>query len=552
VKQIAAALQYAHDEKLIHRDVKPENMLLGSNNEVLLSDFGIAAVAHSTSSLKTQAYAGTVHYSAPEQIKGKPRPASDQYALAIVVYEWLTGIRPFSGSSHIEIAMQHLSNPPSPLSTKVSAISPAIEQIVLQALAKDSQQRFANVQEFAQELDQAYQTEQHTKISPPPTRSPAGMLLYSYQVPQEDMYAFSWTPKGHRIASGNATGKIEVRDVATGALISTNTSHTTEVDLIVWSPDGSRIASSAPVEKTVHVWDADNGNLIATYTNVVLAKWFNLSRRSLAKPITWSPDSTCIAFTNTFDTTVQVWNVLSNRHILTSSHHSNVVAVAWAPNATQMVSLECNKQTGSEEVCTMQIWQASTGSLTATCSLDKPGQGPWYLDKQNILWSPNSTHIVSYTAYDYRGGRRLSTKDLDGDGDPRWHPEQIQIWQAATGSRVAIYHRTKVPAWSPDATRISFVSKGRALEVRDVGGNIIAENGDHSASVSAVAWSPDGTSIASASDDGIVEVWNAATGHNILTCNGHSGAMNAVTWSPDGTSIASESKDKRVQVWQVM
>ena len=110
VKQVAEALQYAHDQKLIHRDVKPENMLLGSNNEVLLSDFGIASIAHSTSSLSTQAYSGTAHYSAPEQISGKPRPASDQYALGVVVYEWLTGTRPFTGDV-TQLIYQHISVP---------------------------------------------------------------------------------------------------------------------------------------------------------------------------------------------------------------------------------------------------------------------------------------------------------------------------------------------------------------------------------------------------------------------------------------------------------
>src|SRR5436305_2362371 len=89
VKQIAAALQYAHDRKLIHRDIKPENMLLGANNEVLLSDFGLAIVAKSANSIHLQDRAGTIAYMAPEQLEGKPCTASDQYGLGVVVYEWL-------------------------------------------------------------------------------------------------------------------------------------------------------------------------------------------------------------------------------------------------------------------------------------------------------------------------------------------------------------------------------------------------------------------------------------------------------------------------------
>src|SRR5437762_4455124 len=97
VKQLADALQYAHDEKLIHRDIKPENMLLGRRNEVLLSDFGIAVIAQSTRMQSTQEVVGTAYYMAPEQLQGKPRLASDQYALGVVVYEWLSGSRPFHG-----------------------------------------------------------------------------------------------------------------------------------------------------------------------------------------------------------------------------------------------------------------------------------------------------------------------------------------------------------------------------------------------------------------------------------------------------------------------
>src|SRR6266487_6746902 len=110
VKQIAQALQYAHDNNVIHRDLKPENLLIGGNN-ILLSDFGIAAVAHRTNSLHNSPYAGTLPYSAPEQINGQPRPASDQYALGIIVYEWLIGTRPFIGTP-VEILSQHLNVAP--------------------------------------------------------------------------------------------------------------------------------------------------------------------------------------------------------------------------------------------------------------------------------------------------------------------------------------------------------------------------------------------------------------------------------------------------------
>src|SRR5713101_2758598 len=134
VKQLAEALQYAHDEKLIHRDVKPENMLIGRRNEVLLSDFGIALIAQSSRFQSFQEVAGTVSYMAPEQIQGKPRSASDQYALGIVVYEWLCGSRPFHGS-FTEIATQQVLAPPPPLHEKLPGIAYAIELVVMRALA---------------------------------------------------------------------------------------------------------------------------------------------------------------------------------------------------------------------------------------------------------------------------------------------------------------------------------------------------------------------------------------------------------------------------------
>lgn len=156
VKQVASALQYAHDEKLIHRDIKPENMLLDRDNTIALSDFGIAIMSQSSRYHNPQEVAGTAAYMAPEQFQGQPRRASDQYALGIVVYEWLSGDRPFHGS-FTEIASQHLFVPPPSLHEKIPTISLAIEQVVLTALEKEPQKRFASVQAFATALEQASQ-----------------------------------------------------------------------------------------------------------------------------------------------------------------------------------------------------------------------------------------------------------------------------------------------------------------------------------------------------------------------------------------------------------
>ncbi len=188
VTQIASALQYAHDQKLIHRDIKPENMLLDGEN-VLLSDFGIAVVAHSSRSMNTQDQVGTLPYMAPEQLQGKPRIASDQYALGIVVYEWLTGTRPFNGMSW-EIVSQHFSKPPSPLREKVPTLPKGIEQVVLKTLEKEYEKRFASVQEFAQTLATAVEQLDQAAYAPtilvkppvsslPPTMKAASSQIYA-------------------------------------------------------------------------------------------------------------------------------------------------------------------------------------------------------------------------------------------------------------------------------------------------------------------------------------------------------------------------------------
>jgi len=153
---IASALQFAHDQHLLHRDLNPENLLLGPKHEVLLSDFGLALLTGGTETIQVQERFGTLDYMAPEQIRGHISPASDQYALAVIVYEWLSGHLPLQESTP-ELVNEHRSLSHASLSELHPDISFAVEEVVFKALSKDPQRRFVDVLSFVAALEEATQ-----------------------------------------------------------------------------------------------------------------------------------------------------------------------------------------------------------------------------------------------------------------------------------------------------------------------------------------------------------------------------------------------------------
>ncbi|GHO83726.1 protein kinase domain-containing protein [Dictyobacter formicarum] len=159
VRQMAEALQYAHERKVIHRDVKPENMLLGEQQQLMLSDFGIAVTTQSMPSNPMLPRAGqgqaigTTTYMAPELFTSEAVFASDQYSLGVVIYEWLCGAPPFSGTD-MEIALQHVHIVPPALIDKAE-ITAEVEQVVMKAIAKQPENRYLSMLDFAAAFEQA-------------------------------------------------------------------------------------------------------------------------------------------------------------------------------------------------------------------------------------------------------------------------------------------------------------------------------------------------------------------------------------------------------------
>ena len=156
ITPIADALQFVHNQKRVHCDVKPENILLGPYNELWLSDFGISIISRTSSMHSPSSITGTAYYMAPEQFRGQPEPASDQYALAVMIYEWLSGAPPFTQGDFIQLGYQHTHEPVLPLRSKVADIPIDVEQVIMAALAKEPGQRFVSISAFALALQQTF------------------------------------------------------------------------------------------------------------------------------------------------------------------------------------------------------------------------------------------------------------------------------------------------------------------------------------------------------------------------------------------------------------
>ena len=540
IKQIAAALQYAHDEKVIHRDVKPENMLVGRDGAVLLGDFGISVVAQNTNSLSTKEIVGSAPYIAPEQLQGHPRPASDQYSLGVVVYEWLCGERPFQGSS-TEIYGQHLFAPPPSLLAKNPALPPAIESVVMTALAKDPHQRFKSIQAFANALEQASQSQVRVATTQPagaiaptlPAQAARPSQMMASQLAPDALTTPQLTegrtrvqrPLSRRavlaglgalvVAGGSGTAWYLLTThhyPPQGTLIYTYTKHQDSVLAVAWHD--TRVASGS-ADKLVQVWDAATGNSVGIYTK----------HTGRVKSVAWSPDGQFIV-SGSEDGTAQVWNVSTSNPVFNYTGHqqngfSEVSIVAWSPDGQYIAS------GGNDN--TVQVWHALTGQLIERY------QGHNHNGFGSILsisWSHDSQQIAS-----------------SGSDDT------VQIWDALTGKNSHIFQQqfTSVNSlsWSPDSSQIASGTSNNTVLVwtPSVQGTALTYSG-HTDAITSVAWSPNGQYIASASKDGTVHIWKPGVSTQAYIYKRHHDVVNAVAWADDSHRLASGSDDKTAQVWE--
>jgi eukaryotic-like serine/threonine-protein kinase len=595
VRQVAEALVYAHQRRLVHRDVKPENMLLGSNMDVLLSDFGIALITQTTREPSRHDVVGTAAYMSPEQLQGRPQAASDQYALGIVVYEWLAGDLPFRGT-FTEVASQHVLAPPPPLRQKIPDITYELEAVIQTALAKDPQQRFASVTAFANALEQASRSQpalnrfdenlptlmvaphsptpqtapaHFTPIPPPPPLSSLApesnyhvMPLPSLQPGVYQPTQKSGKPKQgiSRRALFAGLGGVAIGSAIIGVLLYEHFQSSGPQAVSTPTPGTSSTPRSATTTPTPANTPTTGSTSPSTVQGNTLAVYVGHSDQVTA--VEWSPNNALLLASGSEDKTARVWSYTNLNNDVRHQQANMVYSLTWSPSGQYIAS-------GGENP-TIDIWDTTSGNTVLSYGgHNQPVYSvKWSPDGSRIVsgsadtsaqvWNAsNATPIVSYTQHVKTvwavawspDGSRIASASLDGT---------VQIWNSSTAANLATFRDTqssniRAVVWSPNGQYIAFGGDSKVVQVWNIStNNMVVSYTGHSGHVEDVKWSPDGTLIASTGQDQTVQIWNASTGSRLFTYNGHTSLIWAIDWSRSGQHIASASQDSTVRVWQAV
>ena len=532
VQQIADALQYAHSQNIIHRDIKPGNMLLGPNNELWLSDFGLSLVLPSANSLSLQEVAGTLSYMAPEQARGKPGFASDQYSLAAVAYEWLCGRCPFEGS-YAEVITQMMFEPVTPLRALNPTISPAIEDVVLKALAKDPQERFATVQSFAAALEAASEE--------PPTVLSLSPFSNAGQPPVPSVFPFTAAPTPQALSlpptaedpeEAIATQLVSARGRANSppAQVTPGTagSQSAHAATTVPAAQPARPAPWRPSRRTVigtligFAVVIGVGGGVAAFEAVRIGSSGASSPTPTARPTPASPTPGTTIFTY-------------------SKHTDEVKSVAWSPDNRRIASSSADKDE------TVRLWDATNGANELV----------YFRHKQEVLPPGKKSNPVKVAFWSPHDGKYIASGDEVG---------KVHVWYSSNGQDLASSPYTghkdavRTLAWSPDGQSIASGGQDNQVQLWHAQTSQQYQTFTrHQDAVFAIAWSPDGKYIVSGSGrldgstagDHTIYVWNVANAQPVTTYTGHTRTVRSVAWSPvqNSSLIASAAEDGTVQVW---
>jgi WD40 repeat protein/serine/threonine protein kinase len=580
--QAAEALDHAHQLGVVHRDVKPGNLLLDGRGHLWVTDFGLAQVRAEGRLTLTGDLVGTLRYMSPEQALGKRVVVdhrTDVYSLGATLYE-LLALRPAcGGTDRQELLRQIAFEEPPPPRRWNRAIPRDLETIILKALQKNPDDRYATARELADDL-QRFLDDRPIKARRPTVPQRLRQLTRRHR-PVAVTLALSAALFLLLAVAGLAASNVAIRQEqqATADALGAKTRVNNELqqalererDLLylhrialahrLWldnnpvradqlldeCPDGRRRwewhylkrlghgtafahqpgpgghwakgVAFSPDGRLLAVADSTDGLLVWDWQTGQEVKVLRKPVR-FCSSVAFSPDGKRLATGSGFYTQpgrLSVWDTATGDEVLSvAAHGAEVFSVAYSPDGKRLATTSYDR--------TAKVWDAETGKELLTLA----GEGWWF---HRLVFSPD--------------GKQLAAA---GPG------QAVTLWDAGTGARLQALagHTAAVfgVAFSPDGARLASCGGDRTARVWDLTTRTeVAVFRGHTGEVHGVAFSPDGRRVASGSHDQTVRLWDAATGQEVSAYRGNTGRVRAVAFGRDGHSLASGDEDGGVRVW---